>query len=100
MEPGTSREIPNVAGCPNPTGLREETPGEEAKGGEGSTVMLKRKGADDDTGEEVKAQCEDGEDEKQIKSGEEEDAGKREEELDPRIQAFNKIIINITEVLI
>lgn len=94
MEPGLSREIPNAEGCPKPTRLREETPGEEAKGGEGSTAMLKRRGADDDTGEEVKARCEDdGDDEKQIKSGEEEDAGKHEEELDPRIQACHKIII-------
>lgn len=97
MEPGTSREIPNAAGCPKPTRLREETPGEEAKGGEGSTVMLKQRGADDDTGEEVKAPCEDdgddGDEEKQIKSGEEENTGKHEEELDPRIQACYKITI-------
>ncbi|XP_044027347.1 SH3 domain-binding protein 5-like [Siniperca chuatsi] len=85
MEPGTSREIPNAAGSPKPTGLREETPGEEAKGGEGSTVMKKQRGVDEDTAEEAKAQCDD-DDEKRIKTGEEEDAGKREEELDPRIQ--------------
>ncbi|XP_045914311.1 SH3 domain-binding protein 5-like [Micropterus dolomieu] len=84
MEPGTWRENPNAAWCPKPTGLREETPGEEAEGGDGSTVMLKRRGVDEDTAEEVKAQCED--DEKHFKAGGEDDAGKHEEELDPRIQ--------------
>ncbi|KAM7372717.1 hypothetical protein PAMP_007619 [Pampus punctatissimus] len=53
MEPGTSRECPTGAGCPKPSGPREETPGEEAKGGEGSTVMLKRRGGDqEDSAEE------------------------------------------------
>ncbi|KAM9339958.1 SH3 domain-binding protein 5-like [Symphorus nematophorus] len=91
MEPGTSREILTDAGCPKPCGVREETPGEEAKGGEGSTGMLKRRGVDGDAAEEVKAQGEDEEDGedagRQVKAGEEEDdAGKHEEELDPRIQ--------------
>ncbi|KAG8004965.1 hypothetical protein GBF38_010813 [Nibea albiflora] len=92
MEPGTSREIPTDAGCPKPAGVREETPGEEARGGEGSTGMLKRRGVDGNTEEveeveeEAKAQC--GDDaEHRVKAGEEEDAGKHEEELDPRIQA-------------
>ncbi|XP_040909378.1 SH3 domain-binding protein 5-like [Toxotes jaculatrix] len=88
MEPGTSREIPSRAGCPKPAGLREETPGKEAKGGEGSSVMMKRRGADTDTAEEVKAPWEedDGDAEKQVQTEEGEDAGKYEEELDPRIQ--------------
>ncbi|XP_070778420.1 SH3 domain-binding protein 5-like [Enoplosus armatus] len=83
MEQGTSREIPSAAGCPQPAGLREGTPGEEAKGGEESAAMLKRRGADEDAAEEAKAQRED--DERQVATGEEEDAGKHEE-LDPRIQ--------------
>ncbi|GAA6226710.1 SH3 domain-binding protein 5-like [Lates japonicus] len=87
MEPGTSRENPSGAGCPNPSGEREETPGEETKGREGSTVMLKRRGVDTDTEEEVKPHWQvDGDAENQIKTGEEEDAAKYEEELDPRIQ--------------
>uniref|UniRef100_UPI0037E88406 SH3 domain-binding protein 5-like n=1 Tax=Semicossyphus pulcher TaxID=241346 RepID=UPI0037E88406 len=88
MEPGTSRESPTAAGVPKPAGLREETPGEEAKGGAGSTVMLKRRGVEGDTEEEVKAQGKDDEDAgSQNKTGEEEEeAGKHEEELDPRIQ--------------
>ncbi|XP_042362576.1 SH3 domain-binding protein 5-like [Plectropomus leopardus] len=86
MEPGTSREIPSAARFPTPAGEREETPGEEARGGEGSTGMLRRRGADEDTAEEEKAQCED-EQEDRMKTGEEEDAiDKHEEELDPRIQ--------------
>ncbi|XP_005945047.1 SH3 domain-binding protein 5-like [Haplochromis burtoni] len=72
MEPGTSRETLKRAGSPNPAGLREETPGEEAKGGDGRTTMRKQVGAD----------CgNDGESNSQIKNGEE-----YEEELDPRIQ--------------
>ncbi|XP_070703147.1 SH3 domain-binding protein 5-like [Pempheris klunzingeri] len=87
MEPGTSREIPTAAGCPKLAAVREETPGEEAKGGEGSTVMLKRRGVDGDSAEEVKAQREDdGEDDTRTNTGEEGEAGKHEEELDPRIQ--------------
>ncbi|KAF3707816.1 SH3 domain-binding protein 5-like [Channa argus] len=38
MEPGTSREIPSGAGCPKAAGLREETPGKEAKGRGGKEV--------------------------------------------------------------
>ncbi|XP_028256690.1 SH3 domain-binding protein 5-like [Parambassis ranga] len=87
MKPGTSREIPKGAGCLKPAGLREETPGEEAKGGEGSTVMLKRKGEEQGTAEEVPAHGEGhGEAENNITSGEDEEDGKYEEELDPRIQ--------------
>ncbi|XP_071356749.1 SH3 domain-binding protein 5-like [Trachinotus anak] len=85
MEPGTSREIPSGVGCSKVAGVREETPGKEARGGEGSTVTKRR--ADADTAGEVKAHWEDdGEAEDQIKPGEGEDAGKYEEELDPRIQ--------------
>ncbi|TKS88711.1 SH3 domain-binding protein 5-like [Collichthys lucidus] len=78
MEPGTSREIPTDAGCPKPAGVREETPGEEARGGgAGSTGMLKRRGVDANTEEveeeEEKAPC--GDDaEHCIKAGQEEDA--------------------------
>ncbi|XP_051271311.1 SH3 domain-binding protein 5-like [Dicentrarchus labrax] len=88
MELGTSREILSAAECPVPTGVREETPGEEATGGEGSTGMFKRR-ADEDTAAEMEVEaCEEdcGDDaENRIKT-EEEDAGKHEEELDPRIQ--------------
>ncbi|KAM6974009.1 SH3 domain-binding protein 5-like [Tautogolabrus adspersus] len=88
MEPGTSRETPTAAGVPNPAGLREETPGEEAKGGAGSTGMLQQRGVKGDTEEEVKEQEEGDEDagSQNKTGGEEEDAGKYEEELDPRIQ--------------
>ncbi|XP_053190521.1 SH3 domain-binding protein 5-like [Scomber japonicus] len=88
MEPGTSRECLTGAGCPEPNGPREETPGEEAKCGEGSTVKLKRRGGDEqDSAEEVKTQCEDdGDAGSKIQAGDEEDGGKYEEELDPRIQ--------------
>ncbi|XP_042291527.1 SH3 domain-binding protein 5-like [Thunnus maccoyii] len=88
MEPGTSRERLIGAGCPEPSGPREETPGEEAKGGEGNTVMLKRRGGDEgDSAEEVNAHCEvDGDAGNKIKAGDEEDGDKYEEELDPRIQ--------------
>lgn len=94
MQPGTLREVPSGAGCPKPACLREETPGEEATGGEGRTVMLKRRGGKEDTAEQANAHCkDDGDAGNQIKTEEEEDAGKYEEELDPRIQACYKIII-------
>ncbi|KAL3043348.1 hypothetical protein OYC64_003253 [Pagothenia borchgrevinki] len=80
MEPGTSREIPNGSGFPEPTGPREETPGEEARGG-----MLRRRGAEAEPAEEMEADCEN-EPEHQRNTGGEEEAGKHEEELDPRIQ--------------
>ncbi|KAI4818150.1 hypothetical protein KUCAC02_011510, partial [Chaenocephalus aceratus] len=73
MEPGTSREIPNGSGFPEPTGPREETPGEEARGG-----MLRRRGAEAEPAEEMEADC-DNEPEHQRNTG-------GEEELDPRIQ--------------
>lgn len=80
MEPGTSREIPNGSGFPEPTGPREETPGEEARGG-----MLRRRGAEAEPAEEMEADCED-EPEHQRNTG-------GEEELDPRIQACYTVII-------
>uniref|UniRef100_A0A672Z4E5 SH3 domain-binding protein 5 n=1 Tax=Sphaeramia orbicularis TaxID=375764 RepID=A0A672Z4E5_9TELE len=87
MEPGTSRDSTTGAGCPKPAGVREETPGEEAKGGEGSSAMLKRRGGDEATAEDGKAKCvDDGDAENQSKTVEQEDGGKYEEELDPRIQ--------------
>ncbi|XP_032392132.1 SH3 domain-binding protein 5-like isoform X2 [Etheostoma spectabile] len=81
MDPGTSRESTNGAGSPRPSGLREETPGGEARGGEASTVMSKRRGA-----EELTVPCEEDEPGKRIQTGGEEEASKHEEELDPRIQ--------------
>nr|XP_046273820.1 SH3 domain-binding protein 5-like [Scatophagus argus] len=80
MEPGTSCEIP-------PAAVREETPGEEANGRQGSTTLVRRRGVDEDTAEEVKPQRNDLVDdiENQIESRGE-DAGEHEEELDPRIQ--------------
>lgn len=85
MEPGTSRETPTDAGCPKPSGAREETPGGEARGRGGSVGMLKPRGVDEGAAAgEVKTRRET---ESQIVAGEEEDAGKHQEELDPRIQA-------------
>ncbi|XP_061911046.1 SH3 domain-binding protein 5-like [Entelurus aequoreus] len=85
MEPGTSRETRTDAGCHKRADMRENTPGEEAKGGNGGTVMLRRRGGD----EAVKLKdekCEyGGEVEDQVKR-DDEDVGKYEEELDPRIQ--------------
>ncbi|XP_074542589.1 SH3 domain-binding protein 5-like [Halichoeres trimaculatus] len=87
MEPSTSRETPSAPGAPNPAGLREETPGEEAKGGAGSTGMLKRRGVEGDAEEEVTVQRDDENARSQVRAGvEEEDGVKHEEELDPRIQ--------------
>lgn len=89
MEPGTPREKAAGAGYPKPTDLREETPGEEAKGGDGTAVMLRQRGGDEAVPvRDVKAAFEHGGDAgERIKTAEEEDAGKYEEELDPRIQA-------------
>lgn len=88
MEPGTSLETPSGPPGSVRAGMREETPGKEARG-LGGTVMMKRRGAG--IAEEVKApweeEKEDGEAENQMKAEEGEDAGKYEEELDPRIQA-------------
>nr|XP_057903205.1 SH3 domain-binding protein 5-like isoform X2 [Doryrhamphus excisus] len=80
MEPGTSRESQTGAGCQQ----RENTPGEEAEGGEGSTVMLGRRGGDQ-AGRLKDVKCEHG-GEDHMKSGGDEDVDKYEEELDPRIQ--------------
>uniref|UniRef100_A0A3Q1GZI8 SH3 domain-binding protein 5 n=1 Tax=Acanthochromis polyacanthus TaxID=80966 RepID=A0A3Q1GZI8_9TELE len=85
MQPGISRDIPRAAGCTNPPGLREETPGEEAQDHEGSTGKMKRSAAGEDAAEEEKTQR-NGEAEKQVQTVQEEEAGKYEEELDPRIQ--------------
>ncbi|XP_008279502.1 SH3 domain-binding protein 5-like [Stegastes partitus] len=75
MKPGNSRDAPGAAGCAEPPGVREETPGEEARDREGSTAGMKRSAAQWSS---------DGEAEKQ--PAQEEDTGKYEEELDPRIQ--------------
>uniref|UniRef100_A0A667XB81 SH3 domain-binding protein 5 n=1 Tax=Myripristis murdjan TaxID=586833 RepID=A0A667XB81_9TELE len=86
MEPGTSRECPTGAGGPEPCDLREETPGEEAKDRERSTVLLRGRGGDQDTAGKMKAE-DDGDAGNQKKAGyDEEEGGKYEEELDPRIQ--------------
>lgn len=90
MEPGTSREVPSRARCPEPSGLREETPGEEARGGEGSAGMLKRRGAKENTAEEANVPRKDDEAVVEVTTEEQDDAGKYEEELDPRIQACYK----------
>ncbi|XP_059206378.1 SH3 domain-binding protein 5-like [Centropristis striata] len=97
MEHHTSREIASGARLPAAAGEREETPGEEATGAEGSTGMLRRRGEDGGTAEEEEeeeAQCGD-EPEDQITIRGEGDAGKHEEELDPRIQECYKYIIII-----
>lgn len=87
MEKRTSRETQNgSAGHPRLSGEREETPGQEAKSGQGSTVM-----SDRDTTEKVKSQRGNYESaENQAETRGEEDVGTYEEELDPRIQARYK----------
>ncbi|KAK7899636.1 hypothetical protein WMY93_020489 [Mugilogobius chulae] len=86
MEPGTVRDSSAGSGCPQAAGLREETPGEEARGGEGggSTVMSKRKGEDIPAAEEARAAGE--EEHREAAKSTEDQEGKYEEELDPRIQ--------------
>uniref|UniRef100_A0A3Q2ZH00 SH3 domain-binding protein 5 n=1 Tax=Kryptolebias marmoratus TaxID=37003 RepID=A0A3Q2ZH00_KRYMA len=74
MEPGASREAQACAGCPKPACRRQETPGEEAKSGEGSLNTGTFKPA----AGEMTAQC--------GKAGEGEKRREIEEELDPRIQ--------------
>ncbi|KAJ0003569.1 hypothetical protein NQD34_008667 [Periophthalmus magnuspinnatus] len=84
MEPGIVLDSSvGFSGCTQSAGVREETPGEEAKGGEGSTAMSKLREEDSPAAEETRvAGEEDGE-----TRGNAEDEGKYEEELDPRIQA-------------
>ncbi|XP_023147594.1 SH3 domain-binding protein 5-like [Amphiprion ocellaris] len=84
MQPGISRDVQRAAGYTNQPGLREETPGEEAQDHEGSTGKMKSSAAGEDAAEEEKTQR-DGEAVKQVQTLQEE-AGKYEEELDPRIQ--------------
>ncbi|XP_074469670.1 SH3 domain-binding protein 5-like [Sebastes fasciatus] len=88
MEPETSRDAPAGSELLRPSGLREETPGEEARDGEerpGRPGMLRRRGPARDTEEEQEE--EDAAEEQTTTGGEEgEDDGKHEEELDPRIQ--------------
>ncbi|XP_047461963.1 SH3 domain-binding protein 5-like isoform X1 [Mugil cephalus] len=83
MEQGTSREMQNgAAGHLRLSGEREETPGQEARSRKGSAVMSER-----DTTEKATAQYGSYETtENQAETGEEEDVGAYEEELDPRIQ--------------
>ncbi|XP_061690733.1 SH3 domain-binding protein 5-like [Syngnathoides biaculeatus] len=84
MEPETSRQCPADVGCSIRPDMREETPGGDAKGG----LVLRRRGGD----QAVK--CKDGKLEGgsggvtdyRLESGHEEEPGKYEEELDPRIQ--------------
>ncbi|KAF7645051.1 hypothetical protein LDENG_00210990 [Lucifuga dentata] len=86
MEPGSSRGSPTDTPCIQPGGVREETPGEEASGGEGDAVMLRGRGKEE-AAEKMKAECDDEDDtENHIKTGDGEDDSKYEEELDPRIQ--------------
>lgn len=87
MEPGFSRDSSAGSGCPKSAGVREETPGEEAKGGDVCTAVMKRR-EDGPAAEEAKAESEEegGDAQNQIKNISQ-DEGKYEEELDPRIQA-------------
>ncbi|KAM9838984.1 SH3 domain-binding protein 5-like [Aulostomus maculatus] len=84
MEPGTSLESPSGAGYPKAAELREETPGEEAAIGDGGALMRSRRGGEDGAAGEEAERSGDAED--QTPAGTEEEAGKYEEELDPRIQ--------------
>lgn len=87
MEPGFSRDSSAGSGCPKSAGVREETPGEEAKGGDVCTAVMKRR-EDGPAAEEAKAESEEegGDAQNQIKNNISPDEGKYEEELDPRIQ--------------
>lgn len=88
MEPGTSREITGGARCPGAACRREETPGEEAKIGEGSAAVVLKPSGEAEEPAESRARCgDDGEAEEPVRAGEEDQAGRYEEELDPRIQA-------------
>ncbi|XP_041868205.1 SH3 domain-binding protein 5-like [Melanotaenia boesemani] len=87
MEPRTSREIQARPGCSQSACRREETPGEEARGGEGSSGMLKRDSVGEDTaGEMAEPRGDDGGAEGEKRPGQVEEEGGYEEELDPRIQ--------------
>lgn len=84
MEPGSSRESPFGSGGPDPSDIREETPGEEAEDGDNS--ILREGGGNENTLDNMKTECEDDDDTgKNVDAANEE--GKYEEELDPRIQA-------------
>ncbi|XP_042151056.1 SH3 domain-binding protein 5-like [Oncorhynchus tshawytscha] len=83
MEPGSSRESPFGSGGPDPSDIREETPGEEAEDGDNS--ILREGGGNENTLDNMKTECEDDDDTgKNVDAANEE--GKYEEELDPRIQ--------------
>ncbi|XP_038821728.1 SH3 domain-binding protein 5-like [Salvelinus namaycush] len=83
MEPGSSLESPFGSGGPEPSDIREETPGEEAEDGDNS--ILREGGGNENTLDKMKTECEDdGVTGKKIEAANEE--GKYEEELDPRIQ--------------
>uniref|UniRef100_A0A4W5MDK8 SH3 domain-binding protein 5 n=1 Tax=Hucho hucho TaxID=62062 RepID=A0A4W5MDK8_9TELE len=83
MDPGSSRESPFGGGGPEPSDIREETPGEEAEDGDNSIPREGR--GNENTLDNMKTQREDdgGTGEKIEPANEE---GKYEEELDPRIQ--------------
>ncbi|XP_061520724.1 SH3 domain-binding protein 5-like isoform X3 [Phycodurus eques] len=89
MEPETSGRSPADVGWSKRPDLREETPGEEAKGGDGNIVVLRRRGGDEAVKcKGVKFERGGGrENDYQVKTRDEEEAAKYEEELDPRIQA-------------
>ncbi|XP_061615983.1 SH3 domain-binding protein 5-like isoform X2 [Phyllopteryx taeniolatus] len=98
MEPETSGQSPADVGWSKRPDLREETPGEEAKGGDGNVVVLRRRGGDEAVKcKGVKFERGGGrEDDYQVKTRDEEEAAKYEEELDPRIQdarsSYRKIL--------
>ncbi|XP_055733316.1 SH3 domain-binding protein 5-like [Salvelinus fontinalis] len=83
MEPESSLERSFGSGGPEPSDIREETPGEEAEDGDNS--ILREGGGKENTLDKMKTECEvDGVTGKKIEAANEE--GKYEEELDPRIQ--------------
>ncbi|XP_061598008.1 SH3 domain-binding protein 5-like [Cololabis saira] len=81
MEPGASRETPAGARCSGAACRREETPGEEARGGQRGAAAPQPEGGGAEPGER-RARCRDDGGE----VGEEDADGRYEEELDPRIQ--------------
>lgn len=84
MEPGSSLESPFGSGGPEPSDIREETPGEEAEDGDNCILKGGGDGGNENTMDKMKTECKD--DAVTGEKIEDADEGKYEEELDPRIQ--------------
>uniref|UniRef100_A0A4W5PCV5 SH3 domain-binding protein 5 n=1 Tax=Hucho hucho TaxID=62062 RepID=A0A4W5PCV5_9TELE len=86
MEPGSSRESPSGSGGPEPAGLREETPGEEAEDGDNCIPKGGGDGGNNNTLDKMKTQWKDDAVTGEKTEDDDDEEGKYEEELDPRIQ--------------